>query len=180
MNIKLGDIEKGSKAILSIKYLIYNEIMSCVYWWPHDPQFFLTKCNRLHVKGRLCRGIFVKLHSYPHMYMPVLRANDAHTQTVRPGVQRRLIHTDDLMIAVIDFDNGPWDKPDPAHSHVHEQVTYVAEGEIIFFCEGEDEKRLLAGDMFSVPSGRQHTIQLMSATAKLIDAFTPIRQDFLK
>lgn len=112
--------------------------------------------------------------------MPVLKASDAHTSIVKKGVRRRLIHTDNLMLAVIDFDDGPWDGPDPSHSHIHEQVTYVAEGEIIFFCEDEEEKHLVAGDMFSVPSGKQHTIQLLSASAKLIDSFTPIRQEFLK
>lgn len=111
--------------------------------------------------------------------MPVLKALDAHTDHVRTGVRRRLIHSSNLMIAVMDFDNGPWDHPDPSHSHVHEQVTYIAEGEIIFFCEGEKDERLVAGDMFAVPSGKQHTIQLLSATAKLIDSFTPVREDFL-
>ena len=111
--------------------------------------------------------------------MPVLKVVGADTVAVREGVARRLIFTDELMMAVIDFDNGPWAKPDPSHSHVHEQITYVAEGEIIFFCEGEQEKHLAAGDMFSVPSGKEHTIQLLSPTAKLIDSFTPIRKEFL-
>lgn len=111
--------------------------------------------------------------------MPVLKSQQAPSSIVKQGVSRRLIHTDNLMMAVIDFDNGPWQKPDPMHSHIHEQVTYVAEGEIIFFCEGETEIRLSAGDMFAVSSGKQHAIQLLSATAKLIDSFTPIREDFL-
>ena len=112
--------------------------------------------------------------------MPVLNVRNAHTSIVRHGVSRRLIHTDNLMMAVINFDNGPWEEPEPSHSHIHEQVTYVAEGEIIFFCEGEEEKHLAAGDMFAVPSGKRHTIQLLSASAKLIDSFTPIREEFLK
>jgi hypothetical protein len=33
--------------------------------------------------------------------------------------------------------------------------------------------------MFSVPSGKEHTIQLLTKTAKLIDSFTPLRQEFL-
>ena len=39
--------------------------------------------------------------------MPVLKANDAVMTTVKEGVQRRLIHTDELMMVVIDFDDGP-------------------------------------------------------------------------
>lgn len=35
--------------------------------------------------------------------------------------------------SVIDFDDGPTSEPDPPHSHPHEQVSYVSEGEIIFF-----------------------------------------------
>jgi len=112
-------------------------------------------------------------------YMPVLKAKGALITDVKPGVQRRLIHTDNLMMVVIDFSNGPWEQPDPAHSHVHEQITYVVEGEILFFCQGEQEQRLKSGDMFSVPSGRDHGIQLLSPTAKLIDCFTPVREDFL-
>ena len=112
--------------------------------------------------------------------MSVLRANDTVMTTVKEGVQRRLIHTGKLMMVVIDFENGPWAQPDPAHSHVHEQTTYVVEGEIIFFCEGESDQRLRPGDMFSVPSGKQHTIQLLTKTAKLIDSFTPIRNEFVK
>ncbi len=112
--------------------------------------------------------------------MPVLKADEAVVTTVKAGVQRRLIHTNELMMVVIDFNNGPWKDPDPSHNHVHEQTTYVVEGEIIFFCEGEPEQRLKPGDMFSVPSGKEHTIQLLTKTAKLIDSFTPLRKEFLK
>lgn len=112
--------------------------------------------------------------------MPVLRTEKANTTTVKDGVKRRLIHTDGLMMAVIDFDNGPWKQPDPPHSHVHEQTTYVAEGEIIFLCEGEPNQRLKAGDMFSVHSRKEHAIQLLTKTARLIDSFTPPREDFLE
>lgn len=112
--------------------------------------------------------------------MPILKAKDAVTTTVKESVQRRFIHTDKLMMVVIDFDNGPWNQPDPPHSHVHEQTTYVVEGEIIFFCEGESEQRLMPGDLFSVPSGKEHAIQLLTKTAKLIDSFNPIREEFLK
>jgi hypothetical protein len=33
--------------------------------------------------------------------------------------------------------------------------------------------------MFAVPSGKKHAIQLLSPTARLIDSFNPVREDFL-
>nr|HPM32871.1 cupin domain-containing protein [Chryseolinea sp.] len=78
-----------------------------------------------------------------------------------------------------DFDNGPWKEPDLPHQHVHEQTTYIAEGEIIFSCEGEDDQKLVTGDMFWVPSNKMHTIQLLTEKARLVDSFNPIREEFL-
>ena len=111
--------------------------------------------------------------------MPVSKADTAPVTQVRDGLTRRLVHTNNLMMVVIDFKNGPWAEPEPLQSHFHEQATYVAEGEIIFFCEGEKEEKLTAGDMFWVPSDRKHGIQLLSARAKLVDSFNPIRADFI-
>ena len=105
----------------------------------------------------------------------------AHTPAdpFRPGFSRRIVQTSQLMTVVLDIDNGPWDGPDPFHSHPHEQITYIAEGEVLFLAEGEETRRLTAGDLFAVPSGIPHAIQLLSPRARLIDTFHPIRQDFL-
>jgi quercetin dioxygenase-like cupin family protein len=111
--------------------------------------------------------------------MAVLKFDDVPYELVREGLQRKIIHTDNLMTVLIDFSDGPWDKPEPPHSHPHEQTSYVAAGEIIFFCEGEADQHLKAGDMFAVPSGRPHTIQLLTEKARLIDNFNPVREDFL-
>ena len=112
--------------------------------------------------------------------MPVLRAENAKMPEVKKGLSRRLIHTGNLMMVVIEFAEGPWREPEPLQQHVHEQITYVAQGEIFFFCEGQQEERLTAGDMFAVPSNKKHGIQLLSATARLIDTFNPIREEFLE
>jgi quercetin dioxygenase-like cupin family protein len=101
-------------------------------------------------------------------------------EKVRDGLSRKIIHTDNLMSVLIDFTDGPWDNPEPYHSHPHEQTSYIASGEIMFFCEGEKEQLLKAGDMFAVPPGFKHTIQLLTREARLIDSFTPLREDFLK
>lgn len=111
--------------------------------------------------------------------MAVLKEKESNPVQVKPGIYRRLLHTENLMMVVIDFENGPWEVPDPMHHHVHEQTTYIAEGEVIFLCEGEPDTILQKGDMVSVPSNRPHAIQLLSKHARLIDSFNPVRTDFL-
>jgi quercetin dioxygenase-like cupin family protein len=111
--------------------------------------------------------------------MTVVRRKDTAHEPIAPGRARYLAHTDDLMVVVIDFEDGPAAEPDPPHSHPHQQVTYVAEGELYFFVDGMPHK-LAAGDLITVPPNVPHTIQLLTARARLVDTFTPVRADFLK
>jgi quercetin dioxygenase-like cupin family protein len=104
--------------------------------------------------------------------------NETQRQNIGPGRERYLAHTDHLMMTVLDFDNGPMKQPDPPHSHPHEQITYVAEGQVRFFLE-DNAYDLSAGDMIAVPADVPHTIQLLTAHARLVDTFSPIREDFL-
>ena len=101
-------------------------------------------------------------------------------EEIREGVFRSIVYTSNLMMTIIDFTNGPWDEPEPFHSHPHEQVSYVARGEIIFYCEGRTEEHLKEGDVFAVPSGKKHTVKVLTNKVRLIDSFTPVREDFLK
>lgn len=111
--------------------------------------------------------------------MPVRYYNEAEVQHPAAGLERRIVHMDKLLTAVLDFSNGPQAEPDPMHSHPHEQTCYIAEGEVMFFLEGEEPRHLKSGDMFYAPSGKQHCIQLLTKTARLVDSFSPVREDFL-
>lgn len=112
--------------------------------------------------------------------MSVLKFAENTPEIVRNGLERRNIYTSNLMTVIVDFSDGPWPEAEPFHSHPHEQTSYVASGEIIFYCEGESEQHLKPGDMFAVTSGKKHTIRLLTPTARLIDSFNPIRQEFIK
>lgn len=111
--------------------------------------------------------------------MAILKYGEVPAEQIRERAERRIGHTDNLMIVIVDFHDGPKDQPDPPHSHPHEQVCYVAEGEIVFVMDGR-QTRLGPGDVFLVPSGRPHSIQQLSRHVRLVDCFTPIREDFLK
>jgi quercetin dioxygenase-like cupin family protein len=54
----------------------------------------------------------------------------------------------------------------------------VVEGELMVRI-GDKESRLGPGDMFCVAPGISHTIRLLGKHARLVDTFTPIRDDFL-
>lgn len=112
--------------------------------------------------------------------MPVLKFDETPAEVVRKGLERKIIHTGELMTVILDFTDGPWEEPEPPHSHPHVQTSYVAAGEIIFYCEGEEDQHLKAGDMFAAPSGKKHTIKVLTPHVRLVDSFNPLRMDFLK
>ena len=112
--------------------------------------------------------------------MSILKLAESTPTVVKEGLERRIIYTPNLMTVIVDFLDGPWDEPDPFHSHPHEQTSYIADGEIIFYCEGEPDQHLKKGDLFAVTTGQKHTVRILTPTARLIDSFNPIRQEFIK
>ncbi len=110
--------------------------------------------------------------------MGIIEEEKTQKEKIAPGRERYLTHTDNLMMVVIDFNDGPAREPDPPHSHPHEQVTYVAQGKVRFFLDKESFD-LSQGDMITIPGDMPHTIQLLSDHVRLVDTFTPIREDFL-
>jgi len=89
--------------------------------------------------------------------MTVLKYDEMDAVQIREGAERRLGHTDNLMVVIVDFHDGPKSEPDPPHSHPHEQVSYVAQGECLFVMD-EERTHLGPGDVFLVPSGKPHSI----------------------
>lgn len=110
--------------------------------------------------------------------MGTIKQNQAKRESIGDGRKRYLSHTDKLMMVVIDIDDGPLSEPDPPHSHPHEQVSYLVEGKIIVFI-GEEKQELEPGDMFTVPADIPHAIQPLTDHVRLVDCFTPLREDFL-
>jgi quercetin dioxygenase-like cupin family protein len=111
--------------------------------------------------------------------MPVLINDNTLSEKLSENLERKLLYLNNLMTAVIEFNNGPMENPEKPHSHPHEQITYVAEGEINVFIDNE-KTHLKQGDLFAVPGGILHGIQTLTPYVKLIDTFTPLRQEFLQ
>jgi quercetin dioxygenase-like cupin family protein len=87
-----------------------------------------------------------------------------------------LSYGEHLMLVEFTFEAGAvsWE-----HSHPHEQVGYVMDGEIDFLMAGHAPVRLRKGGSYYVPANIKHYIMTYAPTI-LLDAFTPLRDGFLK
>jgi quercetin dioxygenase-like cupin family protein len=104
-----------------------------------------------------------------------VQADEGQTIELAPGNTRRvLIHTPELMQVEFGFDKGAIGA---LHSHPHVQVSYVAEGAFEVTIDGKTAV-VGQGGSFIVPSGLVHGVVALEK-GRLIDVFTPLRQDFL-
>ncbi len=105
--------------------------------------------------------------------------DEAGVTKIAENIERRIINTDSLMLVVVDFYDGPTNSPDPMHNHIHEQVSFLAEGEVLLFSGNELPVHLKKGDMFGMPSDVPHSIQRLTKHVRIVDCFTPLRKEFL-
>lgn len=90
------------------------------------------------------------------------------------STRRVVLELPELMLVEFTFEKGG---VGALHSHPHVQTSYVAEGVFDVTIDGVTQ-RLAAGGAYIVPSGLVHGVVAIEA-GRLIDAFTPRRDDFL-
>ena len=103
--------------------------------------------------------------------------DDIPTEEVAPGMQRKIISGEKLMIAKMQFTDG---FRVPLHSHENEQITHVISGTIRFWFgdKKRQEMDLHAGETVVIPSNLPHEA-LMIGPVEEIDSWAPPRQDWL-
>jgi quercetin dioxygenase-like cupin family protein len=113
--------------------------------------------------------------------MPVFKYADLPVARPAPDTLRRQVCTEHMMMTIVEFVNGP-SPAAPPHQHPHEQITYIAAGQVCFIIGAGDAQRtelVAAGDAIVVPPNAPHTVEVLTESARLIDCFYPIREDFL-
>lgn len=96
-------------------------------------------------------------------------------QDLGNGVQRKIMgFNSDLMLVRVKFEKGA---VGTLHHHLHTQASYVESGEFELSI-GTQKKILKQGDGYYVPPNEEHGCVCQEAGV-LIDAFSPIREDFL-
>jgi len=92
---------------------------------------------------------------------------------VLPGMKIRTFWGEEHLLSLVELDANT---VLPRHSHPHEQSTYILEGELDFEVGGETQ-RVRAGEIVIIPGGVEHFVKVGPQPAKVMDFFTPARED---
>lgn len=103
---------------------------------------------------------------------------DIELQELEAGKNYRkvLAHGGNMMLVEVYFENGGIGAE---HTHPHEQATYCLEGEFEFTI-GEEKRIIRAGDTIYFSPDVKHGCRVLTPKGKLLDIFTPQREDFIK
>lgn len=107
--------------------------------------------------------------------MNFFKESELNAKQILEGITLRAVSGDKAMMTFFEF------KPRaviPSHKHLHEQITYIIEGEIEFTVE-DITKILRKGDGVVILSNQEHSAKVLDKPTKAVDAWYPIREDYL-
>ncbi len=96
------------------------------------------------------------------------------TKELMPGITARTFWGEEMLAAVVDLDSNT---EMPEHSHPHEQLGIVLEGQMEFTLDGE-VKILKPYDIYVIPGGVPHAAKTFSQPVKVLDVFSPPREEY--
>jgi quercetin dioxygenase-like cupin family protein len=105
--------------------------------------------------------------------MPRIELSSIPPKEIVPGYSARFIHTPNMTFSYLDVKAGA---ALGEHSHPHEQVAHVLEGEFELTVAGEP-MRFGPGTVIVIPSNVKHS-GLAITDCKLLDVFNPVREDY--
>jgi quercetin dioxygenase-like cupin family protein len=92
-----------------------------------------------------------------------------------PGVRMSPLFGEGAMLNLLEFEPGA---TVPEHSHPHEQLGMVLEGELVLRIDGV-EHRLRPGTGYRIPGGIAHAAWTDEGTScRVLDVFQPVREDY--
>ena len=107
--------------------------------------------------------------------MLLVDLNSARELELAPGIRARLVNTGNVSVAHVHLDK---DAVLAEHSHHHEQIVNVMEGELELTVEGKPIV-LKKGLAMILPPNTPHS-GLALTDVFVVDVFHPVREDFVK
>ena len=94
--------------------------------------------------------------------------------TIFPSVNIFTTADEKMMLSLVEFEPLAIVQP---HSHPHEQMGMLLEGELTFTIGGQTQT-LKPGEMWRIPGGIVHSAVAGDKPVKALDVFYPIREDY--
>jgi quercetin dioxygenase-like cupin family protein len=107
--------------------------------------------------------------------MNFFKGSDLKAKQILEGITLKAVSGSKTMMTFFEFEPNA---VIPPHKHPHEQITYVIEGEMEFIVEGKT-KVLKKGDGVVIYSNQEHSAKILNKPTKAVDAWYPIREDYL-
>jgi len=102
------------------------------------------------------------------------RWDEIALEKVTEMISRKIVSGEREMLAQIYLKRGALV---PMHAHESEQMTYILQGALKFFIEGE-EITVREGEVLHIPSRMPHQAEALEDTLEL-DVFSPIRSEWV-
>ena len=104
----------------------------------------------------------------------VVDKTDCARHQIFPGVEIFTTHGKHLMLSLVEF--APRAVVEE-HSHPHEQMGLMLEGEMEFIIDGQSHM-VRPGQMWRIPGGVKHMAIAGDKPVRALDVFYPIREDY--
>lgn len=98
---------------------------------------------------------------------------DIKAKQLVPGIIGHYAHGNKASMGLVLIDK---DSVLPEHSHVHEQITYIVEGQLDMTIGGKAYS-LTTGMFHVIPPNTLHSA-IAATDCKVIDVFSPVREDY--
>jgi quercetin dioxygenase-like cupin family protein len=105
-----------------------------------------------------------------HFFNPETRTG----KELVPGVVVRTFWGEQMLASLVDL---AADAIVPSHSHPHEQFGMLLRGDLCITIAGETQQ-LKIGSIYIVPGGVEHSVVTGPEGAQLIEAFSPVREEY--
>ncbi len=99
---------------------------------------------------------------------------DCSHHNIFPGIDIYTTCGDELMLSLVEMEPHAVVEE---HSHPHEQMGLMLEGEMLFII-GDQQRTITAGGMWRIPGGVVHKVIAGDQPVRALDVFHPIREDY--
>lgn len=108
------------------------------------------------------------------MHQYVVDKDECSRHQIFPGVEIFTTYGQQVMLSVVEFQPGAVVEE---HSHPHEQLGLLLEGEMEFIIGGQSHT-VRPGQMWRIPGGVPHKAIAGNQPVRALDVFYPIREDY--